>query len=317
MKRFILLIAVLGTLAAACGDSGSETTLATDAVAINGQATTTVTETAPAETTTTAAADDRIITLTGDLTEIVFALGRGDSVVGVDVTTTFPPEATDLPQVGFGQMLAAEPVLAFEPTLVIGDQTIQPPEALDQLRDAGVEVVIIDSPPTLDGVLQKITTVAELLGVPEEGATLAAEVAADIEAATTLAAGAETAPRVVYIYVRGPETIFLFGAGMPTQAMIEGAKAVDVGAELLGGPAPLTPEALVAAAPDVIVLPEAGLAALGGIEAFEQIPGVADTPAADTDRYLIYDEAYFFNLGPRVGKALLEFVKDLYPNLAQ
>jgi iron complex transport system substrate-binding protein len=68
---------------------------------------------------------------------------------------------------------------------------------------------------------------------------------------------------------------------------------------------------LVAAAPDVIVLPEAGLSALGGIDAFEAIPGVADTPAGQAGRFLAYDEAYFFNLGPRTGQALAEFVSDL------
>jgi iron complex transport system substrate-binding protein len=111
--------------------------------------------------------------------------------------------------------------------------------------------------------------------------------------------------------------IFLFGAGMPTQAMIEGAGAVDAGAESgVFGPAPITPEALIAAAPDVIVLPEGGLEAMGGIEAFEAIPGVTDTSAADTQSYLVYDEAYFFNLGPRTGQALMEFVQDLHPELA-
>jgi iron complex transport system substrate-binding protein len=99
--------------------------------------------------------------------------------------------------------------------------------------------------------------------------------------------------------------------------MIEGAGAVDAGAASgVFGPAPLTPEALVAAAPDVIVLPEAGLEALGGIEAFLGLPGVADTPAAQNEAFLSYDEAYFFNLGPRTGQALDEFVKDLYPGIA-
>ena len=81
------------------------------------------------------------------------------------------------------------------------------------------------------------------------------------------------------------------------------------------GPAPLTPEALLAAAPDVIVLPEAGLEALGGIEAFLALPGVAETPAAQDEAFLAYDEAYFFNLGPRAGQALDDFVRELYPGI--
>jgi iron complex transport system substrate-binding protein len=66
----------------------------------------------------------------------------------------------------------------------------------------------------------------------------------------------------------------------------------------------------------VIVLPESGLEALGGIEAFLALPGVADTPAAQNEAFLAYDEAYFFNLGPRAGQALNEFIRDLYPGIA-
>ena len=104
---------------------------------------------------------------------------------------------------------------------------------------------------------------------------------------------------------------------MPTSSMIEGANAVDVAAASgVFGAAPVTPEALVAAAPDVFVLPAAGFEALGGADAFLAIPGVAETPAGQAGAFLIYDEAYFFNFGPRTGLALLEFVKDLHPELA-
>ena len=260
----------------------------------------------------------RVVSLNGDLTEIIFELGLGDNVVGVDVTTTYPPEAAALNDqgqtVGFAQQLTAEAVLRFEPTLVIGDQQVAPTETIDQLRSAGVPVVILETQSTLDGVETKINQVAEILDVPDEGRALAQRVTDEITAARDLAASDESDPSVAFIYLRGPQVVFLFGAGMATQAMIEGAGAIDAGVEAgVFGPAPLTPEALIAAAPDYIVLPEAGLTALGGIEAFLALPGVADTPAAQNEAFLIYDEAYFFNLGPRTGQALFEFVNDLYP----
>jgi iron complex transport system substrate-binding protein len=263
----------------------------------------------------------RVVSLNGDITEIIFELGLGENVVGVDVTTTYPPEAAALNDegqtVGFAQQLTAEAVLRFEPTLVIGDQQVAPPEAIEQLRTAGVPVIILETQVTLEGVGTKIDQVAEILGVSDAGAVLADRVRGEIEAAVGVAEADQTDPRVAFVYVRGPQVVFLFGAGMPTQAMIEGAGAVDAGvAAGVFGPAPLTPEALVAAAPDVIVLPEAGLAALGGIEAFLALPGVAETPAAQAQAFLIYDEAYFFNLGPRTGQALDEFVRDLYPGIA-
>jgi iron complex transport system substrate-binding protein len=270
---------------------------------------------------TTIADTSRIVSLNGDLTEIIFELGWGDNVVGVDVTTTYPPEAAALNDqgqtVGFAQQLTAEAVLRFEPTLVIGDEQVAPPEAIDQLRGAGIPVVILETQTTLDGVETKISQVAEILDASDEGAVLAERVMGEINMARDLAASDDSDPRVAFVYVRGPQVVFLFGTGMATQAMIEGAGAIDAGVEAgVFGPAPLTPEALVAAAPDVIVLPEAGLEALGGIEAFLALPGVAETPAAQNEAFLTYDEAYFFNLGPRAGQALDDFVRDLYPGIA-
>jgi iron complex transport system substrate-binding protein len=335
-KRILPIVVGMALLLAACGgEAGSTSTTSAEPVATTTTVAETTTTSAAMTTTTTGertftGADgvettitdtSRIVSLNGDITEIIYELGLGDDVVAVDVTTTYPAEAAALNDsgntVGFAQQLTAEAVLSFEPTLVIGDTQVAPVEAIEQLRDAGVPVVILEYQTTLDGVETKIDQISEILGVDEQGVQLAQRVMGEINDALTLARSAAEEPRVAFIYLRGPQVIFLFGAGMPTQAMIEGAGAVDAGAESgVFGPAPLTPEALIAAAPDVIVLPKAGLEAMGGISAFEAIPGVADTPAAQTGSYLIYDEAYFFNLGPRTGQALMEFVKDLHPDLA-
>jgi iron complex transport system substrate-binding protein len=257
-----------------------------------------------------------VVSLNGDLTEILFELGLGDNVVAIDVTTVFPEEAAALGErgdtVGFAQQLTAEAVLRFEPTLVIGDQQVGPVEAIEQLRAAGIPVVILETQTTLDGVATKISQVAEIMGVPDEGAALADRVSGEIDAALELVDPDANPLTVGFVYVRGPQTIFLFGAGTATQAMIEGAGATDAGAASgVQGLVPVTAEAIVAAAPEVIVLPELGLEALGGVEAFLEIPGVGDTPAGQNENFLVYDEAYFFNLGPRTGIALAEFVEDL------
>jgi iron complex transport system substrate-binding protein len=322
------MLALTAMLVAACG--GAPEAVSTTTV---GTTTTTpaATTTAAQTSTTTAAvtftgADgvdvtiidtSRIVSLGGDITEVIFELGLGESVVAIDVTTTHPGDAVALPVVGFGQQLAAEPVLAFEPTLVIGDEMTAPTEAIDQLRAAGIPVVILPTQTTLEGVSTKIRQIAEILSAEEAGEELVQRVEAEIAAALTLAESVEGGLRVAYVYVRGPQLLLLFGRGMATNAMITGAGAVDAGAESgVMGVAPLTPEALVAATPDVIVLPEAGLQALGGVEAFAALPGVADTPAGRNGALLAYDEAFFFNLGPRAGQALEVFVRDLYPELA-
>jgi iron complex transport system substrate-binding protein len=98
--------------------------------------------------------------------------------------------------------------------------------------------------------------------------------------------------------------------------MIEGAGAIDVvAASGVPGVLPLTPEALVAAAPDVLILPESGVGALGGIEGVLALPGVAETPAGRDGRFLVYDDGFFLNFGPRTGEALARLAADLYPEL--
>ncbi len=337
-RRFPIILAAIAILATACGDDGDAT--ATSRPATTAAPTTTappaptappITSATPAPTAAPAAlrftgADgvesviedtSRVVVLNGDLVEVIYELGAADRIAAVDVTATYPPAADELPKIGFGQQLAAEAVLSFGPTLVIGDELVAPQESIDQIRAAGIPVVILETQTTLGGVATKIREVASLLGLDEEGASLAARVEEEIEDARLLAAGATDQQNVAFIYVRGPETLLLFGQGMVTQAMIEGANAVDSGAVAgVRGAAPLTPEALVAAAPDVIVVPSLGLAALGGIAELVKIPGVAETPAGREGRFLAYEDTFFLNFGPRTGEALRRLVLDLYPGLA-
>ena len=139
----------------------------------------------------------RIVSLFGDLTEIIYELGAGHLVVGRDASSIYPPEAELLPNLGFTQALSAEGVLALEPTLVIGNQTAGPSDVLEQIRDAGVEVVIIDSPSTFDAMGLKIRAVGVALGIEEraEAFAAAAEVRLDAVLADVAARNPERAMR--------------------------------------------------------------------------------------------------------------------------
>ncbi|MCB1245928.1 MAG: ABC transporter substrate-binding protein, partial [Acidimicrobiia bacterium] len=150
-----------------------------------------------------------------------------------------------------------------------------------------------------------------------EGAKLVNQVEGDIDEAMALAARATTTPKVAYLYVRGPETLLMFGNGMPTHFMIEAAGGVDV----LGGVGvvfaePLSAERLVTAAPDVIITPSQGFEIIGGLDSFLALPGVADTPAGRERRIVTFDEAEFLGMGPRAGDALLALVEALHPELS-
>jgi iron complex transport system substrate-binding protein len=258
----------------------------------------------------------RIVSLNGDLTETIFALGAGEKVVGIDLTTTFPAEATALPDVGLGRNLQAEAVIALSPTLVVGDSQVGPDTAISHIRAAGIPVVILPTEVTLDGVSRKITAVGSILGMEDQAEDLAAVVQDDIERALALAATTTSTPRAAYVYVRGPETLLLFGNGMPTHFLLEAANAIDAAGEAnVVFAENLSAETLVAAAPDVLVTPTAGFEIIGGLDAFLAIPGIADTPAGRSGTVLTFDEALILGMGPRVGEALESLIRGLHPEL--
>lgn len=258
----------------------------------------------------------RIISLNGDITEIVFALGLGDNVVATDISASFPPAAAALPKVGYQRQLNAEGIVAQRPSVVIGDASAGPPAVIDQLEATGTPVVVIDDAKTLKAPGAKIRAVADALGVGQAGATLADTVDAEIARATARAAGVTTRPRVAFLYVRGANAQLIGGRGSGADAMIAGAGGLDAGtAAGLSDFVPLTPESLVAAAPEVLLVLRHGLESVGGIDGLLSLPGVAQTPAGRDRRVLAYDDLYLLGLGPRTGAALSELIDGLHPEL--
>lgn len=258
----------------------------------------------------------RIVTLSGDLTEAVFALGFGSSVVATDVTTVYPPEAVGLPIVGVGRFLTAEGVLAENPTLVIGDTQTSPLETVEQIRSAGVPVIILDVPTTFEGLYEKVEQIGTVLGVAEEAILLATELRSAIEDTLATAPQYDPDPRIAFVYSRGPDVMLLFGSEMTTQPVIEAVGAIDVGAASgVVGTVSVTPEALVAASPDVIIITSEGLAALGGIDGMLAIPGFAETPAGRDRRILDYPEGDILTFGLRIADTIQQLVFDLQKQL--
>lgn len=314
MRHLLVTLAIALALAACSGDTNPAATdpthsaQTTGAVPASGAPTFIGADGVSSEILDTS----RIVTLSGDLTEAVFALGLGASVVATDVTTIYPPEAVGLPIVGVGRFLTAEGVLAESPTLVLGDTQTSPVEAVEQIRSAGVPVVIFDVPTTFDALYRKAVDIGVVLGDASAGQVLADELRTTIETAVAGASPLDPPPGVAFVYSRGPDVMLLFGEGMTTQPIIEAAGGRDVGAESgVVGTVSVTPEAIVAAAPDVIVITQEGLDALGGEEGLLQIPGFAETPAGQAGRILAYPEGDFLTFGPRVGESLSRFISDL------
>ena len=94
-----------------------------------------------------ATAAERIVVAGGSLTELIYAMGAGERVVGVDETTSYPPETTKLPHIGYWKQLSSEGILSLRPDSVITWQDAGPQIVLDQLRAQKVNVVTLPRVP--------------------------------------------------------------------------------------------------------------------------------------------------------------------------
>lgn len=255
----------------------------------------------------------RILPLNGGIAEIVFTLGLGDRVVGRDITATFA-EAEKLPQVTKAHDVSAEGVLSLHPTVVLADTDTGPKEALDQIRDAGVPVVVLDPATELSDVATRTTRVAGALGVPEAGKALNSRMAEDLAAAKAAVPEGST-PKVAFLYMRGSAAVYLMGGkGSGADSLIDAAGGVDAGvATGLDRPfTPLTSEALVAAAPDVILMMDKGLESVGGIDGLVDIPGIRQTPAGMNRRVVSLEDGVLLSFGPRTPLVIDLLVSQLH-----
>lgn len=255
----------------------------------------------------------RILPLWGSLTEIAFGLGLSEQVVARDVSSTLE-EAQHLPVVTRAHDVSAESVLALRPTVVLASESTGPASALEQIRNVGIPVITFKEPGSIDDIVPRIHDVAAALGVPERGDLLAAQIEQEIATARENVPPGEPL-KVAFLYMRGQVGVYLIaGPGSGADSMIKAAGGIDAGTAMgLDNPfTPLTSEALVQAAPDVILMTSTGLESVGGIDGLLGVPGIAQTPAGANRRVITVEDGLLYSFGPRTPVALGLLIKKLY-----
>lgn len=266
--------------------------------------------------TAQAAGAPRIVSVGGALTETLFALGAQGDLVGVDTTSFYPDAAKKLPSVGYQRTLSAEGVLSLTPTLLVATEDAGPPTVLRQIEAARVPIHILDSGHSFEGVLTRTQRLADLTGRGSAGTALVERLRSEWQATRARVAAlapkdAAKAPRVLFLMMQGPNQIRAAGTGTGPDAMIAyaGARNAFAGVE---GYKTLSPEAAVAAAPDVIVTTDLGLAAVGGPANLLRAPGLAQTPAGRAQRVASVEILLTLGFGPRLPLAVSTFAEAVY-----
>jgi iron complex transport system substrate-binding protein len=242
------------------------------------------------------ASDLKIVTLSGAITETVAALGHGNEIVGRDVTSTFPADlsATDLGHVGRG--MTVEGVMAVNPNLVIALDKEAGSEVIGKIKESGIKTEFVPQEYSVEGAKNLIKSVAEIIG-NQNYKPLWDKIDADMAQVQPL----EKKPKVLFIYARG-QILMVAGAKTPMEAIIGlagGENAVTEFEEFK----PLTPESLIQANPDVILMFDKGLEGSGGLEAVLKVPGVSQTQAGKNKKIISLDGGLLTNFGPRTGEA--------------
>lgn len=257
----------------------------------------------------------RIVSIGGAITEILYALGLEDRIVGIDTTSHYPPKALgEKPNVGYMRQLSAEGVLGLNPQLILAIEGSGPKETLDVLDAAKIPFVSFPETFTEDGLIEKIKLVAHAMDVDARGACLSAAVTNDLSQLQALRNNIRKPVRVMFVmsFLNGRAMV----AGQKTAAneiikMAGGVNAV----EGFDGYKPVNDEAIVAAKPDVILTMQRGRDQVEAQTVFSN-PSFAMTPAAAKKSFIAMDGLYLLGFGPRTAAAARDLSVSLYPDLA-
>lgn len=261
------------------------------------------------------AAQDRVLSIGGGVTEVVAALGEAGRLVGRDTTSTYPATVTALPDVGYMRALSPEGVLSVAPDLILLTEGAGPPETLETLRETGVKLVPVPEGHTPEAVLDKVRTVAAALGVAAKGEALAARLEAEMTAALAqVAQDSGPKPRVLFILSNAGGRLTGAGAGTSAAAMIALAGGQNALTGFDGYKA-LGDEAIATAAPEVILMMARTGEDAGGHGAADLAshPALAATPAGQTGRVVRMDGMLLLGFGPRTPEAISALHAALAP----
>lgn len=261
---------------------------------------------------TPAAEAARIVVAGGDIAEIVAALGATDRVVGVDTTSLYPPELTKFPSIGYARALSAEGVLSLAPDLLLGAHDAGPAAVLEQLRTAGLDVALAPEGADMEAVPEKIAFVAGALGLAPEGQALTDAYRAEMAEVLDDVAAMPGQPKVLFILTLRDGAPMVGGAGTSADAMIALAGGINA-ARGFDGYKPMNREAIMAAAPDVVLMMDRHGEETGGLAEVLARPEFAATPAGQAGRGVSMDGMLLLGFGPRTPEGVRALATLLHP----
>src|SRR5262244_1172987 len=261
----------------------------------------------------------RYIVISPIYNEIIWALGAQDKVVGVDLSSTYPPEVKKVQTVGYHRALSAEGILSLHPTAIIHDNNIGPPQVVQQLQQLNIPMKTFAAKnDSFDGAKALIRE----MGVYFHKESRAEELCNTLD--TQRAASLEKVkqysdhPRVAVIHFGRASNVYLVvgkgggGDGGGVSQMIELAGG-QMAVENSGMQRMESPEIIAQANPDVILLTDFAYDRLGGsLDQIKALPGVATSNAAKNNRIYRIEENVLNYFGPRSGENIAKVAEIIH-----
>lgn len=237
-------------------------------------------------------AAERIVSIGGDVTQIIYALNAQSDLVARDSTSLHPEEVKKLPDVGYMRMLNPEGILALKPTLVLTTDLAKPALALQQVSENGVKVVEVTGKTELTAINQKISTIASALHREEAGKALQEKVSSELAAIPH----SPLPVKVLFILAHQGMGTMAAGSGTSADSAIRAAGLQNAMASITRYQ-PLSQEGVVASAPQLVVVTTDGMKTVGGEDNLWKLPGLALTPAAKNKQLLVVDDMALLGFG--------------------
>jgi iron complex transport system substrate-binding protein len=251
----------------------------------------------------------RYVVISQVYNEIIWTLGAQDHVVGVDYSSTFPPEVKKVQTVGYHRALSAEGILSLKPTAVIHDNNIGPPQVVEQLQGLNIPMKTFTAKNnSIDGTKALIREMGEYFQKGQKAEelckTLDSQVAASLESVKKYT----DRPRIAIIHFGRASNVYLVvgkggdGDGGAASQMIEWAGG-QMAIEAKGMQRLTSPEILAQANPDIILVTDFGYDRLGdAMTEIKALPGVATSNAAKNNQIYRIEENLLMYFGPRTGE---------------
>ena len=251
----------------------------------------------------------RIVCISKQLTEIIFAVSGDTSLVGVDISSTYPPEAKKITTVGYHRALSGEGIISLNPTSVWHDGNIAPEQVIEQIKKVGIPMREFKGGSTIDSTKLLIMQVAREFHNEIKGKEICDKLDADMAKLDSARKKYTDRPKVMIIHFgQAANKYFVLNRrGIPNQMLLwAGAEnAADTAQKWRD----LSAEVIATSQPDVILATDFGYDLRGNMEKFKQLPGISLSPAAKNNRIYRIEEHDLVYFGPRTGENVLKIME--------